>query len=70
MTAHAAVRMRQRGISAQLIEVALTYGRQIEAKAWSSASWDERKWPITRPWVLIYRRPRASRCWSDLEVLS
>lgn len=32
LTAHAAVRMRQRGISAQLIEVVLTYGRQIEAK--------------------------------------
>lgn len=32
LTAHAAVRMRQRGISAQLIEVVLTYGRQIDAK--------------------------------------
>lgn len=32
LTAHAAVRMRQRGISAQLIDVVLTYGRQIEAK--------------------------------------
>lgn len=32
LTAHAAVRMRQRGISAQLIDVVLTYGRQIEAR--------------------------------------
>lgn len=32
LTAHAAVRMKQRGISAQLIELVLTYGRQIEAK--------------------------------------
>lgn len=65
LTAHAAVRMRQRGISAHLIEVVLTYGRQMKPKAWSSASWDARKWRITPPWALIYRRRRVSKCWSD-----
>jgi hypothetical protein len=32
LTAHAAVRMRQRGISARVVDLVLTYGRQIQAK--------------------------------------